>query len=55
MVAIFALAIAGARVMIAQSAPAPATSISYVASVKLNTAPDARGLSEYSPGGRYRD
>ncbi len=39
--------------MIAQPAPAPAAPISYVASVKLNNAPDARGLSEYSPGGRY--
>jgi uncharacterized protein (TIGR03435 family) len=29
------------------------SSISYLASVKLNTSPDPRGLSEYSPGGRY--
>jgi uncharacterized protein (TIGR03435 family) len=30
-----------------------AQTLSYVASVKLNNAVDARGLSEYSPGGRF--
>jgi uncharacterized protein (TIGR03435 family) len=30
-----------------------AQSISYLATVKPNNAADARGLSEYSPGGRY--
>lgn len=27
--------------------------VSYLASIKLNTSPEPRGLSEYSPGGRY--
>jgi uncharacterized protein (TIGR03435 family) len=39
---------------LASSAPLQDPEISYVASVKLNTAIDARGLSEYLPGGRLR-
>jgi uncharacterized protein (TIGR03435 family) len=30
-----------------------AQTLSYIASVKLNNAVDARGLSEYTPGGRF--
>jgi uncharacterized protein (TIGR03435 family) len=37
----------------AQQPPATDPPISYVASVKLNDAVDARSFSEYSPGGRF--
>ena len=36
----------------AQSSPAGSSPISYVSSVRLNTAVEPRGFSEYSPGGR---
>src|SRR5258707_24535 len=37
----------------AQTESAAASSISYVASVKLNNAAEARTFSEYYPGGRF--
>jgi hypothetical protein len=37
----------------AQSPREPASPISYVASVKPNRSAEARGLSEYYPGGRF--
>jgi len=45
-IAAVAIGLLGASVSNAQQ-------ISYVASVKQNTAADPRGLSEYSPGGRF--
>jgi uncharacterized protein (TIGR03435 family) len=51
----FLLAGIGAPIAIGllKAPPASAEAISYVASVKLNNAVDARTLSEYSPGGRF--
>ncbi len=51
----FLLAGIGAPIAIGRlkAPPVSAQAISYVASVKLNNAVDARTLSEYSPGGRF--